>query len=194
MTNNLKEIREFIEQWKERAIQFYFEELDNYNEIFKERNEIGRELRRLEKINSDLWEQVESEEDYDKLSKEIKKNNFELNEVEKQYKIANEIARKKAKEIELSSFVKDALCFGKESKNRIIKLVEREAVAKEKILIARVNKAVGIIVEPKALYVGVNGELNGYIKGENGTCKIETIYAGGYNIQCLHYRVLVKKV
>lgn len=194
MTNNLKEIREFIEQWKERAIQFYFEELDNYNEIFKERNEIGRELRRLEKINNDLWKQVESEEDYDKLSKEIEKNNFELNEVEKQYKIANEIARKKAKEIELSSFVKDALCYGKESKNRIIKLVEREAVAKEKMLIARVNKAVGIILEAKALYVGVNGELNGYIKGENGTCKIETIYAGGYNIQCLHYRVLVKKV
>lgn len=194
MTNNLKEIREFINQWKERAIQFYFEELDNYNEIFKERNEISRELRRLEKINSDLWEQVKSEEDYDKLSKEIEKNNFELNEVEKQYKIANEIARKKAKEIELSSFVKDALCYGKESKNRIIKLVEREAVAKEKMLIARVNNAVGIILEAKALYVGVNGELNGYIKGEDGTCKIETIYAGGYNIQCLHYRVLVKKV
>ena len=62
------------------------------------------------------------------------------------------------------------------------------------MLIARVNKAVGIILEAKALYVGVNGELNGYIKGEDGTCKIETIYAGGYNIQCLHYRVLVKKV
>lgn len=194
MTNNLKEIREFINQWKEKAIQFYFEELDNYNEIFKERSEIGRELRRLEKINNDLWKQVESEEDYDKLSKEIEKSNFELNEVEKQYKIANEIARKKAKEIELSSFVKDALCYGKESKNRIIKLVESEAVAKEKMLIARVNKAVGIILEAKALYVGVNGELNGYIKGEDGTCKIETIYAGGYNIQCLHYRVLVKKV
>lgn len=32
------------------------------------------------------------------------------------------------------------------------------------------------------------------IQGENGKCKIETIYAGGYNIQCLHYRVLVHKV
>lgn len=79
-------------------------------------------------------------------------------------------------------------------KERIIKAIERNAIAKEKQLILRVNKSVGLIVEAIKLRIGCNGELNGYIKGENGTCKIETICAGGYNIQCLHYRVLIKKI
>ena len=78
-------------------------------------------------------------------------------------------------------------------KERIIKAIEKEAIEKEKKLIARVNKVVGKIIEPIHLRVGVNGDLNGAIRGENGICWIETIYAGGYNIQCLHYRVLIRK-
>lgn len=77
---------------------------------------------------------------------------------------------------------------------KITKFIEKEAISKEQILIARVNKAVGKIIKAINLNVGVNGELNGIIQGENGTIKITTIYAGGYNIQCLHYRVLIHKV
>lgn len=34
--------------------------------------------------------------------------------------------------------------------------------------------------------------INGIVKGKNGGCKVESIGAGGYNIQCWHIRVLVK--
>lgn len=84
-----------------------------------------------------------------------------------------------------------ALRAPKDAQEQIIKNIEREAIAKEQMLIKRVNKAVGTIVKSITLNIGVNGELNGIIEGINGRCKIETIYAGGYNIQCLHYRVLV---
>ena len=56
----------------------------------------------------------------------------------------------------------------------------------------RVNAKCGKIIDASDLYISINGQLNGKIVGEKGTAKVETITAGGYNIQVLHYRVLVK--
>lgn len=79
-------------------------------------------------------------------------------------------------------------------KEYISKQVKKDRVNKEKALIKRVIKITGEITDAKYLKVGVNGELNGFIIGTEGKANIETIFAGGYNIQCLHFRVLVKKV
>lgn len=153
MENNLKEIKDFINQWKVRAIDYYKNALVEYK----------KEKQELKYFN--VWNG-----DYNKKMREL---------IEKYGKwVVGDLALRSPKDAE----------------EQIIKNIERDAIAKEQMLIKRVNKAVGTIVKSITLNVGVNGELNGIIEGVNGKCKIETIYAGGYNIQCLHYRVLVHKV
>lgn len=73
------------------------------------------------------------------------------------------------------------------------KMVERDIKAKRETFIKRINNICGNIVDVNYLNVSLNGELNGYVKGDKGKAKVETILAGGYNIQCLHARVLVKE-
>ena len=153
MENNLKEIKDFINQWKVRAIDYYNNALVEYK----------KEKQELKYFN--VWNG-----DYNKKMREL---------IEKYGKwVVGDLALRSPKDAE----------------EQIIKNIERDAIAKEQMLIKRVNKAVGTIVKSITLNVGVNGELNVIIEGVNGKCKIETIYAGGYNIQCLHYRVLVHKV
>lgn len=154
MENNLTEIREFIAQWKIKALNYYHQAIDDYSKRYHEIHNT-----------------------YKYSSYEFK---IEMRKLHDEY---NQIVRN--------------LSYGyspKDREERLLKIIERDAITKEKTLIARVNKEVGSIVKALNLNVGVNGELNGTIQGENGVCKIETIYAGSYNIQCLHYRVLVHKI
>lgn len=66
-------------------------------------------------------------------------------------------------------------------------------IEKASVLIAhRVSNKCGEIIDASNLYIGLNGEPNGFIIGKKGRSVVETIVAGGYNIQILHYRVLVK--
>lgn len=58
-------------------------------------------------------------------------------------------------------------------------------------IIIRSFEKVGKLVDVDFGTIGMNGEFNGIVIGERGTASIRTIMAGGYNIQCLHYRVLV---
>lgn len=70
---------------------------------------------------------------------------------------------------------------------------KRDAQAYMLDLVYRVNERVGKIVNVEYLHLGACGVcLNGRVDGEKGTVYIDTIYAGGYNIQRLHVRTLLK--
>lgn len=75
---------------------------------------------------------------------------------------------------------------------KVVELLEKDAESKKASLINLVEKKIGKIVDLKYMTVGSDGSLNGLIIGEDANASVQTIYAGGYNIQCLHYRVLVQ--
>lgn len=76
---------------------------------------------------------------------------------------------------------------------RLKKDLDEEANRKYDFIIERTNAIVGKITDAGMLKIGAKGDLNGYIKGEKATAKVQTIGAGGYNIQCYHFRTLIHK-
>lgn len=74
------------------------------------------------------------------------------------------------------------------------KALEAEKKAKIIDLVNRIEKVVGRIVDGDDLHIGPKGDLEGIIIGETGKAKINTIGAGGYNIQCFHFRTLIHEI
>lgn len=69
--------------------------------------------------------------------------------------------------------------------------IQKDMEVKKARIWAKVGEKVGTVTECN-LHSGMDGTPNGWIAGDKGRVTITTIAAGGYNIQCLHYRVLVK--
>jgi len=77
--------------------------------------------------------------------------------------------------------------------SQIVARQERAARAWATDLADRVRQAVGDILEWRDLRRSGHA-LNGTVIGTKGACRIETVAAGGYNIQCLHLRALVHRI
>lgn len=75
---------------------------------------------------------------------------------------------------------------------RMLKMADDDVSYKREDFLFRIEEKAGRILDASELKVGINGSVNGWVKGEKKSVEVETILAGGYNIQCLHYRVLVK--
>ena len=79
-------------------------------------------------------------------------------------------------------------------KEKLFMFIDAEAKSKYDSIIERTNRIVGQITDATNLHIGEKGDLNGYIYGTEGTAKVQTIGAGGYNIQCFHFRTLTTRV
>lgn len=73
-------------------------------------------------------------------------------------------------------------------------LIEKEKNSKYNFIIERTNKIVGEITDASNLRVGEKGDLNGIIIGTKGKASVNTVGAGGYNVQEFHFRTLIKEV
>lgn len=79
--------------------------------------------------------------------------------------------------------------------DELAKYLKAEKDRKYQDLVKRITSITGDIVDAAGLYIGnKDGEINGIVVGEKASAKVQTISAGGYNIQCFHYRVLVHEI
>lgn len=107
----------------------------------------------------------------------------------------SELKRKQEEEIKINfTNLIVELSFDRKREEKLEAILTKEVENKYEDLVNRISKVTGEIKDCQNLYIANNGSINGYVVGEKAKAKVETITAGGYNIQCLHYRVLVNKI
>lgn len=194
-SRNVPAILEFLEGWKKRMFDYYNQGL---TEAFAEKK-IVKELG--DKVNSFRWGTPE----YEAAEKEYKeRHRYYYNELHGYYRDLTPEERKlpgnryrrtvKIREGKWE-YLKDFYFSSyEESIAKLNKELEQEANRKYDFIIERTNKIVGQITDAGGLRVGNKGDLNGHIKGTKGVAKVQTIGAGGYSVQCFHFRTLINPV
>ena len=177
-SRNVEAILKFLENWKNHVREFYISSLPKYEKALAEWNECDRKY--CDWHNHGGW------------------NDPNKKQIEKEHRAKREAF------YGAWHFIQPYLerTFNRETNNYELKLnttkldkdLTEDANAKYDDIINRTNEITGTITDATNLEVGEKGELNGFIIGERGTAKVHTIGAGGYNIQCFHFRTLVHPV
>jgi uncharacterized protein YlaI len=170
-------IVEFLNQWKEMARDWHIKAVDKYLEL-KPQLAIAEKEAKAKFLAENPGKSTWSNACQDAVKKDTEVRN-----------ISGKIAS-------LGGFVATLATYRDEAERAIKLERELEADRKSKLidLINRINAVVGSITDAQYLRVSEKGNLDGIIVGEKGKAKIETIGAGGYNIQCFHFRTLVHEV
>ena len=160
-------IETFLEAWRKTAYEYYLNSVREGKEIEKKHRKWVEEQKKEYKSKGDNW--------FDMLGHTHWKETV--------FKYWNE-----------NKMAYNLISYGKEEYiiERLNNILDSEVESKRISLISRTEKKIGGIIDATELYIADDGSINGFILGENGKAEINTIYAGGYNIQCLHYRVLIK--
>ena len=167
-SRNVPAILEFLEGWKARVKAWYVEKFPEYLE--------ARAARYAENIAYCEWVNHHHSKEY--------RDEYDARR-------AAEKAAEKAYTFKWSDFFP----YNNRETLDIAKLesdLAKEAAAKYDFIVERVNAICGTITDATGLEINrLSGDLNGIIVGDRGTATVKTIGAGGYNIQCYHFRTLI---
>lgn len=171
-SRNVKPILDFLEAWKARVKEFYEEQFPKYLEAKEEYYGYCKWY------SNHAWREATTREERKAVEKAHR-------EVQREFaKRWSQIAA-----YEIRKNCEDVLDVEKLDRD-----LAREAELKYDDIIERTNLITGTITDASGLSVGGKGDLNGFIVGERGTAKVTTIGAGGYNIQCYHFRTLIHEM
>jgi hypothetical protein len=185
-------IDQFLQEWKEKAFQYYKDLQKRY--LIERKKEYEINFENLKIIRRSCWDDYTfgqskyNDEQINQLLEKINSNNMIQREIDN---LKCDIHYHMIKKWE-QMIGKTNISIIQHDDQWIEKFLDREVEAKKQNLITRITKKAGNILDASGLYIANNGEINGLIKGDIKTVKVETITAGGYNIQCYHFRVLVK--
>ena len=177
-SRNVEAILKFLEMWQERMKTFFVESLPRYEKAYKAYCE--SEHKYYEIRNSRAWWELPKEE-RKALEQEAREGRINFRS---EWAYLDPYLTK--------AWKGDAWAIGLDME-KLTKDLKKEADEKYDDIIERTNAVTGKITDASGLSVGAKGELNGYIIGEKGTAKVSTIGAGGYNIQCFHFRTLIHR-
>lgn len=191
-SRNVPAILDFLELWKARVTKFYGDGLKKYYDEKRAVYELYQSYSQ-HRWGSPEYEAEKARYDaardafgckcngyYESYTYERKGRTYtgEKKVCEGEYEYLKPYNRERTIEDAMSKLAKD--------------LIE-EANRKYDFIIERTNAIVGEITDASGLTVGSKDDLNGYIIGTRGVAKVQTIGAGGYNIQCFHFRTLIHK-
>lgn len=195
-SRNVKAILDFLETWKQRVFDFYDKGMKPCFAEAAQVRELGSKVYSLH-YGTDEYKAAETIH-----NAAYKAYYAKLNGYFKKEKYINRWGKEAEKSVKVEDgeweYLRpyDSFHF-KTYDEAVAKLkadLKREAEQKYDDIIERTNFIVGTITDARGLYVGNKGELNGIVIGDRGRARIETIGAGGYNIQCFHFRTLIHEI
>ena len=80
------------------------------------------------------------------------------------------------------------------SADSLLKIIDKDIALRKVRFVNTITKKLGTDIQSSELSIGVDGSVNGFVKGVDNSVSVYSILAGGYNIQKLHYRVLVRLI
>lgn len=192
-SRNVEIILTFLESWKARVRWYYTAGLTDYYSEKEAIRDLYKKIDHYSYCGAKSAEQIE----YENANKEFRNKCGGYFEKQPYADRKGEIKYREVKvkdgEYEyLRAYTVETTLEGAVA--RLEKDLVQEANRKYDFIIERTNKIVGTITDASNLKIGAKDDLNGYIIGERGVAKVQTIGAGGYNIQCFHFRTLINSM
>lgn len=190
-SRNIAPILAFLEGWKRRCLSFYG---DSLKEVFDDMAEIKAMEQRAREMRYD----DPTREELEKKIRDRRHTHYcELHGYFEPYKeerggrfYHSNVKVKDGKWEHAAGYVERTL---EDSIMKVQKDLDKEADRKYDFIVERVCSIVGEIIDAAGLSIGAKDDLNGIIIGKKGKARVTTIGAGGYNIQCYHFRTLIHK-
>lgn len=173
-SRNVPVITDFLNDWEKRSVEYFTDQKVRFDEAAKIRNTRNQEYSKWY-YGDDAWKL--KKEDPDAYKAKVKEQKDYRDKFDSDWR-------------HVTQFFDGAGTW----EENMHKTIAQEKIAKYDDIIARTNSLIGQITDAGALHIGKKGDLNGVIVGSKGKATVETIGAGGYNIQRYHFRTLINKL